>query len=280
MAISILDILPVKPMINITDIGAMIIPESPPSYQPLIDAGLANVVGFEPVPEELARLRASAKAGMTFLPHAVGDGTRRPFHICKFPMNSSLLRPNYEVCSHFDTLTQLMQIERTIDIQTSRLDDIPEIQKTDLLKIDIQGGELMAFQAAQHVLKSTVMVLTEVEFIPLYQDQPLFADIDAFMRQSGFLLHQIGPACGRPFLPMRHIRSDPRYPQFIWADATYFRDFRKFNELQPDKLLKIAILADLLPHSYDLALKCLVMYDELMGTNLGSDYIQMMQRAS
>jgi hypothetical protein len=32
------------------------------------------------------------------------------------------------------------------------------------------------------------VITTEVEFVPLYEGQPLFGDIDVFLRQHGFKL--------------------------------------------------------------------------------------------
>ena len=49
---SIKDILPdVKP-IKIVDVGAMALEDSPSDYHPLIEKGLAEVIGFEPVAAE------------------------------------------------------------------------------------------------------------------------------------------------------------------------------------------------------------------------------------
>lgn len=272
MPFSILDILPKRPTVRITDVGAMIIHGSKPMYQPLIDADMAEIVGFEPVAAELDKLRATAKAGMTFLPHAIGDGTTRPFYISAHPMCSSLLPPDMELCGHFDSLSELMRTARTTEVQTRRLDDIPEVLQTDFLKLDIQGAELLALEGATRVLNSTLMMQTEVEFIPLYQDQPLFSDIDAFMRKQGFILHCLTGAGSRPFLPMRHGKSDSSYPQWIWSDAIYIRDFRKLDLLNADQLLKLAILADIVTASWDLALKCLILHDRKSDTKLAQAY--------
>lgn len=54
----------------------------------------------------------------------------------------------------------------TREVETVRLDDVPETASVDLLKIDIQGGELMVFQNAERRLADALVIQTEVEFLP------------------------------------------------------------------------------------------------------------------
>ncbi len=271
----ILSLLPKRPTITVVDVGAMSLGEGSDPYQPLIDAGIANIIGFEPVPEEHAKLQAMAKPGRSYLPYAVGDGSVQPFHICNYPMTSSLLRPNHALTDHFTGLSEVMQVVKTVEMQTHRLDDIPEVRKTDFLKIDIQGAELQVFQSAKHVLADTLMVQTEVEFVPLYEGQPLFAEVDQCLRQSGFLLHRFTPMSGRPFKPLM-MQPSPHHPGFsqvLWSDAVFVKDFRSLERLGPERLLKLALLTHLLCASYDLTFACLRAYDTLMDSRLGSDYL-------
>lgn len=274
----ILALLPKKPTITVVDIGAMSLGAGSDPYQALIDAGIANIIGFEPVPEEFAKLQATAKPGRSYLPYAIGDGSVQPFHINNFAMTSSLLRPNHALTDHFSTLSELMQVVKTVEMKTHRLDDIAEVCKTDFLKLDIQGAELQVLQNGRHMLANTLMVQTEVEFVPLYQDQPLFAEIDQFMRGMGFLLHRFAPMSGRPFRPLhsKPAPGQPGFSQVLWSDAVYVRDFRHLDRLGPERTLKLAILAHLICGSFDLTHKCLAAHDTLMDTCLAQDYLQLL----
>lgn len=272
---NILSLIPRIPAITVVDVGAMSLGEGSDPYQPLIDAGIADIIGFEPVEEELAKLQAMAKPGRKYLPYAIGDGTVQPFHINNFPMTSSLLRPNHALTDHFSGLSELMQVVKTVQMKTHRLDDIAEVRKTDFLKLDIQGAELQVLNAAKHVLESTLMVQTEVEFVPLYEGQPLFAEIDQCMRASGFLLHRLLPLSGCPFKPIRiqAQQGQQGFSQTLWTDAIYVKDFRLLEQLGPQRLLKLAVLTDLICGSFDLAYKCLATYDQLMETRLADAYL-------
>jgi len=42
-----------------------------------------------------------------------------------------------------------------------------------------------------------VLIQTEVEFVELYKGQPMFADVDIFLRASGFQFHTLNSFFGR-----------------------------------------------------------------------------------
>src|SRR5689334_943101 len=86
--------------IKVVDIGANPIDGTPP-YAPLLRAGDADVVGFEPNPEALAKLNAMKGPTETYLPHTVGDGRPQTLHICAAPGMTSLLQPDPAVLSRF-----------------------------------------------------------------------------------------------------------------------------------------------------------------------------------
>ncbi len=275
----ILSILPNKPTITVVDVGAMTLGSGRDCYQPLIDAGIAKVIGFEPVESEHARLQAMARPGRTYLPYAIGDGSVQPFHVCNASMTSSLFKPNHDLTDHFTRLSELMQVVKIVEMKTHRLDDIPEVQQADFIKLDIQGAELQVIKTARHVLNKAVMVQTEVEFIPLYENQPLFADVDVALRAAGYLFHCFSSVCGRPFKPMQFAPTPENsgFRQTIWGDAVYLRDFRRLTELHPDKLLKLAILSHVLNDAFDMAHKCLVHYDDHMQTSVSRDYLDLLR---
>ena len=74
------------------------------------------------------------------------------------------------------------QVVATEAVDTVRLDDVAETAGAEMLKIDIQGGELMAMRHAEARLRDMLVIHTEVEFLPMYVDQPLFSDVDQFLR--------------------------------------------------------------------------------------------------
>ena len=138
--------LPDLSRLKIVDVGAMSLGEGTDAYSPLTDATPCDVYGFEPVAAEFEKLRASAKPGHHYLPYFVGDGSARTFHECNFAMTSSLFEPNSALLAKFQNLEELARVQKTYPVQTTRLDDIPELRGTDFLKADVQGAELMVFE--------------------------------------------------------------------------------------------------------------------------------------
>lgn len=57
------------------------------------------------------------------------------------------------------------------------------------MKLDVQGSELSVLQHARRVLQDVTALQVEVEFIRLYENQPLFAYVDMFLRDQGFVFH-------------------------------------------------------------------------------------------
>ena len=167
-----------------------------------------------------------------------------------------------------------MRVVKTYPVETRRLDDITETAGVDFIKIDVQGGEMLVLRGAAERLKSALVVHTEVEFVPLYKDQPLFSDIDAHLRARGFLLHRM-ESSGRTFKPLiRNNDVDAMMSQWLWGDAVYVRDFMRFEMMSPAALLKLAAILHENYGSFDLAAVALEAHDRLAGSVLHPRYIQ------
>lgn len=65
-----------------------------------------------------------------------------------------------------------------------------QIEEIDILKLDIQGGELSALKGARDLLrnKKVKIIYTEAYFKKQYENQPLFHDISKFLEQYGYSL--------------------------------------------------------------------------------------------
>jgi FkbM family methyltransferase len=83
-----------------------------------------------------------------------------------------------------------MEITQNIEVAVVRLDSVVD-GDIDILKLDLQGYELEALRGCGDLLTQIKTITTEVEFISLYEGQPLFADIDSFLRENGFRLYNL-----------------------------------------------------------------------------------------
>lgn len=267
----------VSTRIKIVDIGANPIDGSPP-YLPLLAAGDADVVGFEPNPEALAKLNAKKSANETYLPFAIGDGHQHMLHVCAAQGMTSLLAPNPAVLSRFHGFPAWSQVTATIPVKTVRLDDIVETAGVDLLKIDIQGGELMAFQNGEARLRDALVIQTEVEFLQMYVNQPLFSDVELFLRRQGFVFHRFYPTVSRVIAPL--LLDNNIYAgmsQIVWADALFIKDFTRLDRLSDRQLLAMAMIMHDCYRSIDLVLLLLTEFDARKQTQLAAAYMSGLQ---
>ncbi len=262
------------PQLKVIDVGASPIDGQPP-YQSLLDAGRIHLLGFEPDPGQHQALLAQNIPNATFLPYAIGDGSPGTLHICKAPGMTSLLQPDLEILRHFPGFAQWGTVTRTMDIETKRLDDISEAAGTDYIKLDLQGGELGVLRGARRLLEDLLVIHLEVNFVPFYKDQALFAELDQVLRQAGFYFHRFLPLISRVFLPVQI--GDSSYAglsQQLWTDAVYVKRFTDFGRLPVGSLLKIAALAHDLYGSYDLSALALQHADRQTNTERLKRYIQ------
>ena len=255
------------PVIHVVDAGAAEYGKDP--YARLSEQGLCAVTGFEPNPDNCARRNAQARPGHRYLPYALGDGRLHRFYECENPLTSSLYRPNAPLLAKFSRL------------------DLP-VEPLPVLLVDRAGDDRVAVQGAVegqdpvevvdlvlHKLRDRLREHTEVEFVPMYADQPLFGDIDVALRKCGLWLHKLDGIQGRVMQPIVP-NNNPFAPlsQILWADgAVYVRSFMTFDQMPPEKLLKLAIILHEVYGSIDLAALALNRYDAMTNKGLWKAYL-------
>jgi FkbM family methyltransferase len=262
------------PRLRLIDIGASPLDGQKPVYADLLQLGLLDLIGFEPDPKGLDALNAKKKPNEVFLPYAIGDGRRHTLRVCHAPGLSSILKPSHTVMDLFHFMSDLAQVKARHEVDTMCLDDIPETAGADFIKLDIQGAELMALQGATQRLRDVVALQIETNFIPMYENQPLFAEIDQFMRGQGFMLHKLFDQQSRMLRPFA-VGSNPHVigSQLGWADAVYVRDLTRLDLLTDRQLLALAIIAYNFYASFDLVLLPLGEHDRRHGHKLQANYL-------
>lgn len=268
------EILNLSERIGVVDVGVRATVKPPP-YSSLLARGAADVVGFDPDQAAIQQLNGKKGPCETYLPYAIGDGTERVLYICAYEEMTSLLEPNVSVLNLFSGFPKWGAVERTETISTTRLDDVPEIQAMDYLKMDVQGAELMVLQHGPRCLSSCLFVQTEVMFLSMYREQPLFSDIESFLRAAGFSLHKLWEPHHRALAPAMvngDIRTD--YGQLFWSDAIFVRDLTRLDRLSDAQLKKTAIVAYDLYQAVDLSLHVLAALDRRSGSRYADHLLE------
>lgn len=147
----------------------------------------ATIYAFEPIPFLIEKLkeRFGHDDKIVVMPYAMGaSNEQKKFNILNYENSSSLLKPS-DINFHYHK--EKMQTAREVTVEVRRLDEmIPG--PPDILKLDLQGYELEALKGCEKILPGIKAITTEIEFVPLYNGQPLFGDIDVFLRSKGFYL--------------------------------------------------------------------------------------------
>jgi len=224
-------------------------------YDALVAQSLARVTGFEPNRTAFDSL-AQRPGPYRYLPVFLGDGETATFHLTHYPGCSSLLEPDPAIINLFETMGAWegwnFHVIKTEPVVTTRLDDLSGDIRADYIKIDVQGAELMVLRNGQSVLADALVVETEAEFVPLYRGQPLFGDLQVFLRDQGFLLHKLVDVGGRPMRPVRPDNVCVPISQVMWTDAIFVRDFSRLDAYSDDGLIKAATILHTVYQSFDL----------------------------
>ena len=242
----------------IVDVGANPIDGAPP-YKAMLAAGLCEVTGFEPQSPALARLEQKKGPRERYLPYALADGTERTLHVCELEGMTSLLVPDPTHLALFNLFPTWGIVKERIPVITRKLDDIAEVTALDFLKMDVQGAEREVLAHGQAKLADTVVIQTEVSFVPLYKDQPSFGDMDLALRALGFLPHSVTGTKIWPISPMV-VGDQPNrgIRQLLETDMVYVRDFSRAENMSVEQWKHLALVAHHCYGSYDLVLKAIL----------------------
>lgn len=153
-----------------------------------------DYVCFEPDPDEAKLLEKQFNEQnffhATVVQKALGASQgEAQLHLTKFRPSSSLLLPNKTVVESL-AVGEGFTVEAVIPVKLSSLDDEMSCRgiSPDFVKADVQGYELEVLKGAEHVLSEAIGCELEVSFVEIYQNQPLWAEVDSHMRSKGFFL--------------------------------------------------------------------------------------------
>lgn len=156
----------------------------------------AAIYSFEPYPESFEELKKVASGYDRMRPYrlAITDsvGTRDLFISPRTATNSLLSRPEGQR-RYFPSDAEM--VGRT-QVEVSTLDAFCQqeaVSRINILKMDVQGGELLALKGASGLLSngSIDLIYTEVMFIPHYEDGVLFYELWEFLAQYGYSLYDL-----------------------------------------------------------------------------------------
>ena len=116
-------------------------------------------------------------------------------HRCQALQVSSIYPPNTVYLNRFPRANRFTVLDR-IEFEASTLDC--EIEQLSgriglprFMRLNVEGAELDVLKGCEKTLADMLFVLIEVSFCPLRIGQPLFPEVDQFMREKGFELYDL-----------------------------------------------------------------------------------------
>lgn len=253
----LIELLALDAPLQVADIGARITKEVP-VYKPLLDHKVAHLHGFEPEPEAFEELKSAAGEGVSVYPYAIGKAGPATFYAHHIGALSSV----FKFCaSAANYLGKGFWVKRPITehaMTLVALDGVDGLPKLDVLKMDVQGAELDVLEGGHKTLEDCVMIIPEVRFYRMYEDEPMWADVDQEMHAQGFVLHKFMHQKS-VVLPSSQKSSyhKRKGSQLLDGDAVYIRNLEDPGALSTRQLKALALAADIVAQSYDLCAYCL-----------------------
>jgi FkbM family methyltransferase len=268
---------------SLFEIGSRMMRSQPEPFYEILDFFPGSkIFGFEVERELCAQMNEQARDGVVFHPCALGEREEeRSFYVTQAPMCSSLYEPNPAYIDLYNNI-HYASLKQEIKVRTTSLDyfsDENSVHFIDFIKIDIQGAELDVFRGGIKSLSKCLFIVTEVGFVDLYKNQPLFGDVSGFLRSQGLMFHKFLNIGWRSLKPILLNNDINHGSQMLWADAIFCRDINFLNELSSQQLLKLSVLS-FLNASPDLTYFCLSLFDKRTNTDLAGRFLSINSRSS
>lgn len=179
----------------VVDIGAN---EGAFSGAVLAVAPEVQIIAAEPAPAPRARMRrrlgALPNVDIRDVAVAATSGTAT-FHLTAHDHNSSLHVPRAEMQT---TIDPGWVPAGDLEVPTVTLDELVGDRTVDVLKIDVQGGEIDVLRGGDAALSQARSVLLEMNFISQYEGDAQFNTLHAEMDRRGFALVNVSPTLTTP----------------------------------------------------------------------------------
>ena len=249
-----LDLFELDKKIEIMDIGAAVINETP-IYSTLVENKIGNLNLFEGDDRQLEKLKLKYHDNIKLFNEFLFDGSDQNLYLATPESGmTSLFKPNEKVLNFFNDFNYFGKINEIKKIKTSKLNDIKELPLIDFAKLDVQGSELTILKNGNFKLAKCLAIQVEVSHVCLYENQPTFGEIDLWMRKNGYIPHTFVDIKRWSIFPTI-FDNNPKVPgnQLLESDIIYIKDPFRIENLEDEQVKKLILLSHYCFRSVDLS---------------------------
>jgi len=200
-----------------------------------------KLIGFDADPIECNRLNKNPPNGFCsfkILPYFIGkSGATVRFHIYQSPGESSVFKPNAAFKNRYSAN---FKIDRSIVVEPIELYKAlahENVIDVDLIKLDTQGSELNIIQTSPNVIDRTLLIESEVEWVEMYEGQPLVGDFLNHMYAQGFEVLYVN----RVFINEQNYKG-PARGQIVFSDMLFAKQQDLLKNFSPHHVARHIIL--------------------------------------
>ena len=160
--------------------------------------------------------------------------------MCQKQEVSSIFPPNFDLLNKFPD-SERFKVQKNIRLNTDTLNNQlikVGVNEVDFIKIDTQGYELPILQGSYDYLDSVIGLEIEVEFVEMYKGQPLFDEVDGFVKSKNFSLVDLK----RYFWKRKGTgNTTNKKGQLMFGDALYFKtpeEILKISNINQEKIIR------------------------------------------
>lgn len=190
-----------------------------------------KIIAFEPDTREFSKLKS--EGNIQYFNYALNkESAGLKYYVSREAGKSSMLKPNMRFLSEYEDSGRFESIKEEViaSEKVRTLDSLIKdnlIKDVDFMKLDTQGSELFILQGAENKAMSKFFgAQIEVEFVEMYEGQPLFRDIDAFMDSKGFQLMDLK----RMYWKRKDYYRYPGKGALVCGDALYFKKIDRISQ--------------------------------------------------
>lgn len=209
-----------------------------------------NLIGFDADKDEVSNLNSNKELAsqfnkVAFYNYALdAEEGIKTLYLTRSLGSSSLYRPSSKYKSLFSGKSGL-DVMSEIQLKTEKLDVVVEkemIKDIDFIKLDTQGTELNILKGAgKSLLPNILMVESEVEFQEMYENQPLFPELDIFLREHNFTLVYLNRVYER-ISTLNSNKYGYSKGLLTFGDVLYVKSISASQDFTSEKIVKFIVL--------------------------------------